>query len=388
MQPHHRLYASFFAFSFTLGSFFSRLPDIQTSLGAKESELGLVLIGSSLGALTGLTFAAPVIARLGTRLAIAVPLMGIAALCAAVPYAPTLTWTFSVLLLQGMMVGALEVCLNVETDRRAASLGHGIMSRAHSLWSFGFFVAALIGAVVRQFGVPTWAHLTGVIPIVAFIIATVVLKIRPAPVRTGSSEMEGPLFALPTLGMLGLCLIAFSPMLAEGAGVDWSLIYMRDVFASDPIIAGLALSAFTLVMAVARWFADPVVDRLGARMATGWLLSLVGGGALMIAIAPNAASAIIGFTMMGLGCSAVYPITISAAAQRTDRPAAINVAALGQSAFVIFFLGPPLLGFVAEYFGIRSSYLVCLPIVVASLFCLRSLNGPQPKTESAVKHGT
>ena len=123
-------------------------------------------------------------------------------------------------------------------------------------------------------------------------------------------------------------------------------------------------------------------------MATGWLLSLVGGGALMIAIAPNAASAIIGFTMMGLGCSAVYPITISAAAQRTDRPAAINVAALGQSAFVIFFLGPPLLGFVAEYFGIRSSYLVCLPIVVASLFCLRSLNGPQPKTESAVKHGT
>ena len=37
---------------------------------------------------------------------------------------------------------------------------------------------------------------------------------------------------------------------------------------------------------------------------------------------------------------------MSAAAQRTDRPAATNVAALAQISFVSFLLAPPLLGLV------------------------------------------
>jgi len=48
--------------------------------------------------------------------------------------------------------------------------------------------------------------------------------------------------------------------------------------------------------------------------------------------------------MMGVGTSAIFPLAMSAAAQRSDRPAAINVAALAQTSFVAFLLGPPLLG--------------------------------------------
>jgi len=71
---------------------------------------------------------------------------------------------------------------------------------------------------------------------------------------------------------------------------------------------------------------------------------------------------------MGAGCSAVYPLAVSAAAQRTDRPAAVNVAAIGQVSVVVFFLAPPLLGFVAELINIRASYLVCLPLLLAGLW--------------------
>jgi len=49
--------------------------------------------------------------------------------------------------------------------------------------------------------------------------------------------------------------------------------------------------------------------------------------------------ALFGFLLMGLGCSSVYPLAVSAAAQRTDRPASVNVASLGQMTFVVFFLG-------------------------------------------------
>ena len=45
-----------------------------------------------------------------------------------------------------------------------------------------------------------------------------------------------------------------------------------------------------------------------------------------------------------------------AAAQRTDRPAATNVASFAQFAFVAFLLAPPLLGEVAQGFGVRWTY--------------------------------
>ena len=43
------------------------------------------------------------------------------------------------------------------------------------------------------------------------------------------------------------------------------------------------------------------------------------------------------------------------------------MAALAQVSFVVFFLGPPLLGFVAEHLGIRLSYLIVLPVILAGL---------------------
>jgi MFS family permease len=63
----------------------------------------------------------------------------------------------------------------------------------------------------------------------------------------------------------------------------------------------------------------------------------------------------------------MFPLAMSAAAQRVDRSAATNVAALAQISFVAFLLGPPLLGYVAEHVGIRWTFGVGLPLVMLSL---------------------
>jgi cyanate permease len=81
----------------------------------------------------------------------------------------------------------------------------------------------------------------------------------------------------------------------------------------------------------------------------------------------------VGFALIGVGSSAIFPLAMSAAAQRTDRPAAVNVAALAQTGFVIFLLAPPLLGFVAEHWGIRAAYGVCLPLVALGLLSCSAL---------------
>ncbi len=80
-----------------------------------------------------------------------------------------------------------------------------------------------------------------------------------------------------------------------------------------------------------------------------------------------------GLALMGVGTSAIFPLAMSAAAQRSDRPAAVNVAALAQTSFVIFFMGPPLSGWVAEYFGIRATYAVSLPLIAVSFWAAKGL---------------
>jgi MFS family permease len=103
------------------------------------------------------------------------------------------------------------------------------------------------------------------------------------------------------------------------------------------------------------------------------LLVVAAIGIIAVAAAPHPYVALIGFALMGVGCSAVYPLAVSAAAQRTDRPPAVNVAALGQMTFVVFFLGPPILGFVAQATDIRISYVVTLPLIIAALLLIRAL---------------
>jgi hypothetical protein len=52
--------------------------------------------------------------------------------------------------------------------------------------------------------------------------------------------------------------------------------------------------------------------------------------------------------------------------------------------FVVFFLAPPLLGIVAEHFGIRTSYLVCVPVLLAGLWASTFALG---KRNVALPHG-
>ena len=160
---------------------------------------------------------------------------------------------------------------------------------------------------------------------------------------------------------------------------------MRDVFSAQPFVGGMGLTLFAFFMAVMRLSADPVVARFGPRNVAMVLLSLAAVGVLMVGYAPAPEIALAGFALMGIGCSAVYPLAVSAAAQRTDRPAAVNVAALAQVSFVVFFMAPPLLGFVAEYLGIRNSYLICLPLLVAGLWASSFALGKRKVPDAPVR---
>ena len=369
IAPQHRIYACFFSFALITGALMSRLPDIQTRLAVSEGQLGLTMIGMAIGSLVSLTIGAPVIERLGFRTSAFVTTLGSATLLAIIPWLSLAPAVFGVLLLVGLLAGALEINLNVEIDRLETLTGKRYMNRAHGFWSVGFFVTALFGALIRQSGLAAGPHLALVAGLIIVVAGYLIHGASNTP-RTARSQTEaaGHRFAFPNRGLLPLCLIGFAAFLVEGAGIDWSAIYMRDVFAVEPVVGGMGLTLFAFCMALMRLTADPIVARYGPRRVAMIMLGFASLGALLVGLAPQPGLALLGFALMGGGCSAVYPLAVSAAAQRTDRPATVNVAAIGQVSVVVFFLAPPLLGFVAELIHIRASYLVCLPLLLAGLW--------------------
>nr|WP_245181209.1 MFS transporter [Sinorhizobium mexicanum] len=352
-----------------MGALMARLPDLQQKLGLNESELGLTLTGAAIGALLSLTFGSSIVERLGPRNTALLTVLGIPAVLVFVPWMPSAPHVFGLLVVQGLLAGLLEINLNVEIDRIEAQLGRSVMNRSHGFWSVGFFVTALISAPIRQAEVSMHVHLAAMLGVALVVGSVAILGMRKAPPRHTSTAAHAQRIAVPTLGMLPFCLIGIAALLVEGGGIDWSAIYMRDVFEVEPLVGGAGLTLFALFMAVTRLTADPVVDRFGARAVASALLVAAGAGLATVWLAPTPQIALVGFAMMGAGCSAVYPLAISAVVQRTDRPAHVNVAALGQVSFIIFFLGPPFLGLVAHGFGIRNAFLVCLPVICAGLVC-------------------
>ena len=373
MPAQLRVYGAFFVYSFCMGSIYPRLPDIQHAMGVAEGALGLALIGAALGTLISLTFAGPLIEKFGHRRTLLTVLPLLAVFYAIAVWANSPLALFVLLFPVGLAIGVIEVIINLEADRVEHAIGHRIMNRAHGFWSIGFFSSGMVGAFIAQTGLsPQW-HLMLMVPLILIGTLLVLGRFEPAEHRTGGNIDAGPRFARPTLAIGILVCVTMSAMIMEGAGIDWSAIYMRDVFGAEPFLAGFAVALGAGVQAATRFVADRFVDRYNPVVVARTLFTILGIGALLAFFATSPWMALAGFALMGCGTSAIFPLAMSAAAQRTDRPAAVNVAALAQISFVAFLLGPPLLGFIAEHFGIRWAFGIGLPLVVLSLFAASAL---------------
>lgn len=367
LPPQFRVFGGFFVYSFCMGSLPPRLPDIQHAMGIEEGALGFGLIGAAAGTLISLSLAGPILERIGYRRSILalIPLLSVAYAVSVLATGPLAF--FLLLLPVGLIIGGIEIILNLEADRTEHQIGYRIMNRAHAFWSFGFFSSGLVSAGIAQTGLSPQLHLALMIPFVIAGVALILGRFDPAPHRTGNTAEKAPGFALPSLAIMVLVMVTLSAVIMEGAGIDWSAIYMKDVFQVSPFVAGFAVALGAFTQAVTRFFADSFVERYSPTAVAQVLLTILGLGALLVFFASTDWMALVGFGLMGVGSSAIFPLAMSAAAQRTDRPAAVNVASFAQFAFGAFLVGPPLLGFVAEHFGIRWSFGIGIPLVVLSL---------------------
>lgn len=339
---------TFMTLSVVFGSWLARLPEIQAALALSEGQLGLALLGLPLGALVAMPLAGWLMKRLSTGRA-----MNLATLlfCAAAPV-PAFAGSQWALMGCLFLVGLANSFMNISMNAAAAAIEQqhriAIMSICHGMFSLGAMIGAGSAGLLAAADVPLQSHLIAV----ALLMVGLQLLLRPIIFALPDSSSEGASFALPPRAILGLAFIGFCIMIGEGAVADWSAIYLRKILEAGPFVASLGFAGFSLAMALGRFAGDGIKMRFGAPKVV-FAGSLLGAGGLaIVTLIPIPVIAVLGFALVGVGFSSVVPLLFSAAARTPGVAPAAGIAAVASSGVVGFLIGPPLIGGIAEHFGL------------------------------------
>ncbi|HZW48366.1 MAG TPA: MFS transporter, partial [Microvirga sp.] len=184
-------------------------------------------------------------------------------------------------------------------------------------------------------------------------------------------------FALPRGPVVVVAVLAMFCFVVEGAMVDWTAIYLQTVAGADLQAAVTGFAAFSLAMTICRFLGDAVVRTLG-RARTVQLGGFLAASGLSLAIfLPQPVPATLGFALVGFGLANIVPVLFSTAAQMEGIAPSVGVAMVATLGYGGYLMGPPLIGFGGDLFGLRSMLgvliLFSVTIIILSQRALRPL---------------
>jgi len=349
--------------SLLLGIWVAALPAIKQRLGFTDGTLGLSLLLSPIGSLTGVLLAP----RLFTRIKVgnwllAGPIIQCFLFIAMVTVQYKLV--FWVVLFAIGLIGFFNgVSINAVIDMIEKKYQKRIMSSCHGMYSLGGGVSAGLAAIFYALHIIAgWQ-----IVIVAAVIIAILIGIRQHLLTHKEYIHSGSSLAAPPLSFIGLAFICFVSFMGEGSIADWSAIYLKESLHSTVSIASLGYGGFSVMMAIGRFNGDALIPKTGPKriVIAGTLIAAAG---FLLAIAfHNKATAIAGFSLVGIGYACVVPILFSAAANVKGISPAVGISSIASGGLIGFLFGPSVIGMVAEKFNLAAglSFVLVLNLIAS-----------------------
>jgi hypothetical protein len=215
----------------------------------------------------------------------------------------------------------------------------------------GGLAGAAIGGRVAAHEIPVSTHL-GVIGVIVCIVA-VIAAAGMLPAHTDA--VEGPSGRPGQLRLLGaMGVLAFFVLFGEGAMLNWSAVYLRNVVGTGPGLAAAGFASFSLLMTAGRLVGDAVTSRLGSARVTQMGGALAATGVTLALVAPHPVAVVIGFGAVGAGLSIIFPIVLAAAARTPGVVPGSAIATVSMCGYAGLLAGPPLIGAVANVLTLRG----------------------------------
>jgi fucose permease len=187
---------------------------------------------------------------------------------------------------------------------------------------------------------------------------------------TVDKGLSGEGFVWPTRATIGLGLLCFLALMAEGAVVDWSGLMLRQRFSIDASTAALGFASFAAGMSFSRLIGDRLRMRLGAVRLLRWSTILMAASLVIALVIPSIGIAVIALAFAGVGIGNAAPVLFAGGGRLEPTAPGRGIAAVTTLGYAGFLAGPPLIGFVAELTGLQMALglvvLACLAIAAAA----------------------
>ncbi|MBC2839062.1 MFS transporter [Robiginitalea sp. SC105] len=355
---HPRYFAPAWVFAslnIWFGTWAIYIPTVQARLGIDKAKLGLAIFFLSLGVFTVFPVASRIINRLGVGRA---TWLGVLA-CSLFAFFPLIAPNYYALVASlfffGLSNGFTDIAMNTLVTEIEKEDRQNFMSAAHGFFSLGGVLAGLGSFLIPLIGSPA-IHMTGVI--LGVLVVNALLRKHYYHLIAAPVEKEG--FSLKLFRpLLILGIISFVVMGGEGAVVDWSGLYLKEVVGSPEFLWGSGFLAFSVTMTLGRFLGDGISARIGSVriVAAGSFIAVLGYLSVLWA---HPVAAIAGFALVGLGFSVIIPELFRIGGNVRGVESSKGVAFIAGTGYTGFLAAPPVLGYLAEAFGLRISFWVLL----------------------------
>ncbi|MDB6068592.1 MAG: transporter [Pedosphaera sp.] len=376
----------FFLNGALFASWASRIPAVQAQRGLGNGSLGLALLSIALGAVISMPLSGLLMARFGSDRICKYTAILYAAMLPAIVLAPNLTTFIIALFFFGASHGGLDVAMNAQAVDIEKRYGEPIMSSFHALWSTGGLAGAATAGLLAGQGVRPLVHFAIVALLFGAALTLVFPHLLSSPAHSikdsAKPQPNSTLFSLPSKALLTLGTVALCIMVGEGAMADWSAVYLRNNIGTRESLAAVGYATFSIAMAVGRFLGDRLTSRFGPANMVRLSGGLAAGGLSLALLSGNPAIALIGFGLVGLGFSTVVPIVFTAAGNTPGVPSGVALASVSSLGYLGFLIGPPFIGFAAQFLGLRSALGI---IILASLTAVLLAPAVRPRKTSRVR---
>lgn len=334
------------------GAFAAFVPVIKAGIGAGDGEYGAAMLFSAIGAVAAMWFA-PHFARVFGRGAMALAGLMLALGFQGAIWAGSLAVFAWAILLAGAMSGLLDVVMNTRLSAIEARARVSLMNLNHAFFSLSYAISAMAAGLAREAGIGQ-REVFGTLLIVTLILSALAWEPRqmagPVSARTGR-ETRLPM-AVYWVG--GIILIAF---MSENAVEGWSALHVERALGGGAAEGAMGPAVLGLTMFVGRLSGQLIVARMdpGAVLTGAALVSAT--GALIAAAASAPWMAYLGFGVLGLGVSVIAPMAFALIGSvLSDDARAKGISRAAVVGYFGFFIGPPVMGIVAEITNLRLSF--------------------------------
>ena len=375
------LLAGYWAFGQYWGVWVILVANLNDAHGLSYGDQGFLLMLLSIVAVVVMAVVAPRLSRvpLGTTVPIALMSLGVGAVMMAL--LPTeLLWLAFVVV--GAGNGLIDVFMNVDAQRVEVATRKPVLQWMHASYALGGITGATIGGVVGALGVDYRAGivLTG-LPL--FLTAWWNARHGSTDTRSGA---DGTVFSLSAFarhrGLWVAALVVLFAFLVEGSMDTWSGLYLRDQLGASAAAAAVAFAAFSGSLFLGRMFAGRVLFGFGPRatILTAGVGAALGGA--LAASTDSTAVVAVAFLLMGFAISAAAPAgfgLVESVAPNDQTNAIAAVTTVGYSGFV---WSPPIFGWIAESFDLRTA----MTVIVSSTLGIVFAGFLSPKRAPDVDH--